>query len=190
MDMSRSLLKSLELFASLCGRIAMPHVILVTTMWSHVTPEVGDEREKQLKESFWHDMIADGCAVQRFDGTKRGAWSIIESTHAIGTTDVLIAAEIIDQHKEFNETKAGAILNRQLEKLIKDQRELKISANSQGNRNSRQELEKRVDEHDSTTTILRSPINNLSVMSKTSPSDKMIMYVNVNVARVNAHLYE
>jgi hypothetical protein len=131
----------------------MPHVILVTTMWSHVTPEVGEEREKQLKESFWQDMIAKGCAVQRFDGTQRGAWSIIDTARAASSNSVLISTEIVDRHRELKETEAGATLNRQLEKLIRDQKEankrLKALANSQGNQNARQELEKRVDELDS-----------------------------------------
>jgi hypothetical protein len=131
----------------------MPHVTLVTTMWDHLVPEVGEEREKQLKESFWQDMIAKGCAIQRFDGTEEGAWRIIESSHATGTVDVLIATEIVDRHRELDKTEAGATLNRQLEKLLRDQKEankrLKALTNSQDQQNSRQKLEKRVDELDS-----------------------------------------
>jgi chromosome condensin MukBEF ATPase and DNA-binding subunit MukB len=151
--MSGARLKNLELFASLCGAAVMPHVTLVTTMWDHLVPEVGEEREKKLKESFWHDMIAKGCAVQRFDGTKEGAWRIIQSSRAIGTFNVLVATEIVDRHRELDKTEAGTTLNRQLEKRLKDQKEanrrLKALTNNQNQKSSRQELEKRVDELDS-----------------------------------------
>jgi hypothetical protein len=152
--MSGARLKNLELFASLCGAAAMPHVTLVTTMWDHLVPEVGEEREKRLKERFWVDMIAKGCAVQRFDGTEEGAWRIIQPSRAIGTFNVLVATEIVDRHRELDKTEAGTTLNRQLEKRLKDQKEANkrlkaLLTNSRNQKNSRQELEERVDELDS-----------------------------------------
>ncbi|PVF99831.1 hypothetical protein CPB86DRAFT_702555 [Serendipita vermifera] len=157
--MAGSPLKNLELFASMCGKSAMPHVVLVTTMWSHVSPQVGKDRENQLKSSFWQDMIDKGCTVQRFNDSYADAWRIIDTPSDAPTasgngsqTNVLISTEIVDRHKELKETAAGATLNKQLEKLIKDQKEankrLRALANSQGNPNAKQELTKRVQELD------------------------------------------
>ncbi|CAG8599854.1 12087_t:CDS:10, partial [Acaulospora colombiana] len=152
--MAGSPLKNLELFASLCGRSAMPHVVLVTTMWSHVSEKVGAEREEQLKTSFWHDMMEKGCSVRRFEDTHKSAWDIIKFASSKSSNDpqtnVLISTELVDRHKKLKETQAGTTLNKQLEKLIKDQKEankrLRTLANSQGNQKTKQELTKRVEE--------------------------------------------
>ncbi|PVF99821.1 hypothetical protein CPB86DRAFT_702477 [Serendipita vermifera] len=157
--MSGSALKNLELFASICGRSAMPHMVLVTTMWSHVSPQVGQDRENKLKSSFWQDMINKGAKVQRFNDSHEDAWRIIGSTSsapaASGNSlqaNILISTEILDRNKELSETEAGAILNRQLEKLIKDQKEMnkryRALANSNDNPNAKQEYKERVQELD------------------------------------------
>jgi hypothetical protein len=75
--MTGSMLRNLELFASLCGQKAMPNVVIATTMWGKVEKEEGEQREAELKSEFWAKMQADGCKTERFENTYDSAWHII-----------------------------------------------------------------------------------------------------------------
>jgi hypothetical protein len=80
--MTKTNLKNLRIFASLCGQEVMPKVVLVTTMWGTFTPEQqkrGEARERELKSTFWKDMVDDGCRTERFKNTYESAWYIIGS---------------------------------------------------------------------------------------------------------------
>ncbi|EDR05774.1 uncharacterized protein LACBIDRAFT_294760 [Laccaria bicolor S238N-H82] len=54
-------LRNLKMFEELCGSEVLANVILTTTFWSQVTPDVGSQREEQLKCDFWAEMISHGC---------------------------------------------------------------------------------------------------------------------------------
>ena len=99
----------------------MPNVVIVTTMWSKVTTEEGTNREAELKKLFWKDMVDDGCSIERFEDTHKSAWDIIGSLAAKDRAKVLLPHEIVDSRLRLNETQAGVALNKELEKLIKDQ---------------------------------------------------------------------
>ena len=53
-------IRNLEMFKKLCGNDALVNVVLGTTKWGELRPEVGQKREKQLAELFWKDMIQRG----------------------------------------------------------------------------------------------------------------------------------
>jgi len=125
--MAGSPLKNLQLFASLCGTVAMPKVIFVTTMWSHVPKEVGEIRESELKESFWNDMMSKGCEVVRFEDTRESAWGILDhakpQVRDKHPAQVLISEQMLDKRKSLKATAAGITLNTYLQKLQKHQKE-------------------------------------------------------------------
>jgi len=76
--MAGSLRTGFQTFGSLCGQDAMPNVILATTMWGEVKKRnIGEQREKELKENYWRDMLKDGCRLLRFNGTYDSAWEIV-----------------------------------------------------------------------------------------------------------------
>jgi len=75
--MSGSAMKNLRLFSSMCGKDAMPNVVIVTTMWSKVSEVEGTERETDLKRDVWNEMLGGGCSVVRFKDTLDSAWDII-----------------------------------------------------------------------------------------------------------------
>ena len=151
--MTGSALKNLEVFASLCGQKAMPHVILATTMWDELKDKnTGVQREKELKTDFWKGMLADGCRTERFDNTYESAWHIVGSLAKKDRAPVLLQREIVDIQLRLNETQAGKTLYRQLDQLIKDHqdatRKLGEQANKQGNALVVQELNARKAEID------------------------------------------
>ncbi|KAG8785818.1 hypothetical protein FRB91_008613 [Serendipita sp. 411] len=128
--MAGSPLKNLQLFASVCGNIAMPRVVLVTTMWRLVDPTVGTLREQELKARFWNGMIWKGCAVERFDDSFESVQHIImRFSRSASVSDtcqdgqgggILISHQIADHNKMLKETEAGVTLKRDLEKSLKD----------------------------------------------------------------------
>ena len=106
--MSGSVMKNLQIFASLCGQQAMPHVILVTTMWGELKEEAtGVRREEQLKAVFWKDMLADGSMTERYDHTRESAWRIVGSLVDRDHAPVLLSREMVDHELSLSETTAA-----------------------------------------------------------------------------------
>ena len=122
----------------------MPNVVIVTTMWSKVIKEEGTEREAELEKLFWKDMVDDGCSIDRFEDTRESAWAIVDSLADRSRARVLLPREIVDTRLRLNETQAGIALNKELEKLIKDQqkaaRRLRKLAKNQDNELAVQQL--------------------------------------------------
>ncbi|KZP32047.1 hypothetical protein FIBSPDRAFT_1023769 [Athelia psychrophila] len=152
--MAGSPLKNLQMFASMCGQGAMPRVILGTTMWSETMPATGVRREKELKGTFWANMIKEGCKVQRFDDSYLSAWETVGELPAV-QENVILSREILDDKKNLNETAAGVKLTEELNKLIADQkaaaRRLEEQVHSQHNpvvvaqlRLEKDEMEKKI----------------------------------------------
>jgi hypothetical protein len=120
---SASALKSLRIFATLCGQKAMPNVTMVTTKWSEVKIEQGERREQQLKTKFWKDMIDAGCGTARFEDTYDSAWSIIGSLSDKHRAQVQLSHEIVDSKRRLNETRAGIALDEDLKEMNKSRKE-------------------------------------------------------------------
>jgi len=121
--MAGSPLKNLQMFASMCGQKALPHVALVTTMWGSIQePGLGEQRETQLKETFWKDMIEKGCKVERFEESRDSAWRVIDGLPTPDQSNVLLADELIDDKKTLERTAAGMQLNHELTRLLEEQK--------------------------------------------------------------------
>jgi chromosome condensin MukBEF ATPase and DNA-binding subunit MukB len=150
--MTGSVLKNLQMFATLCGHKAMPNVVIATTMWGEVKPESAERREAELRREFWTDMVHDGCKTERFQDSYESAWKIIGKLSEKDSAQVLLPHEIVDVNLRLNETQAGIALNKELEKLIKDRKEAARRLREQmGNQTSDllvQELNKRKTEID------------------------------------------
>lgn len=70
--------RNLDMLNRLCGQEATNNVILATTKWGDVRPEVGTEREKQVAAQDWKHMITLGSRMCRLDGSSKSAWAVIE----------------------------------------------------------------------------------------------------------------
>lgn len=118
-------LKNLDMFKKLCGDDALVNVVLGTTKWSDIRPEVGQKREKQLVGSFWKDMIQHGSIMMQVHTDSSSAWTIIH--HLLGNTPidfVLIQAELVEHQKTLEQTTAGQMLRYTLEELLKQQKNM------------------------------------------------------------------
>ncbi|KAH7303682.1 hypothetical protein B0I35DRAFT_330121, partial [Stachybotrys elegans] len=65
--------KDLTMFQRLCGKDSFPSVVLGTTMWP-ANPTANDyNREKELRTTFYQEMINDGGVMMRIMNTKGSA---------------------------------------------------------------------------------------------------------------------
>lgn len=120
--MSGSAMKNLRLFASICGEEAMKNVVIVTTMWSKVSDKEGRGREADLMRDVWNNMLSSGCSIEHFKDTSESAWEIVGSVEKKERAKVQLPREIVDARLRLNETQVGTTLNKELERLIQDQK--------------------------------------------------------------------
>ncbi|KAF7974367.1 hypothetical protein HWV62_12330 [Athelia sp. TMB] len=128
--MAGSARKSLQTFNNMCGKEAMPRVVVGTTMWGDVPQQTGEQREEELKGKWWKDMIAQGCHVQRFTDSYDSAWEVIGK---LGFTDknVLVSREIVHDKMPFTKTTVGQTFGAQIEAITKGQKEADYNTGQQ-----------------------------------------------------------
>ena len=106
-----TILKNLDMFKKLCGDDALGNVVLGTTKWSLIhRQETGEQREQQLHDSFWKDMINHGSVIRRVrdDSSAREILDHILQNKAVES--VLIQDEVVDKRIPVPETTAGKTL--------------------------------------------------------------------------------
>jgi len=145
--MSGSPLTNLHMFAKLCGDGATKNVVLATTMWSNVKPDIGQKREVELKSKYWAGMLDLGSQAMRFEDSWGSAWDIIDA--ATKSTEVqdntlLLQEELVDLKRRLGETEAGKALYERLQKSLAEQKEsirkLRDEAQSEENEQLAKEL--------------------------------------------------
>ena len=113
--------KNQNLFKKLCGDKALQYVVLSTTKWSRLSSDkLGVEREKQLREIFWKDMLRNGSSIMRFNGTAESAQKIVGNILRKRSSDVTlrIQEELVDLKKYLPQTEAGKTLYDDLQRLL------------------------------------------------------------------------
>jgi hypothetical protein len=63
----------------LCGLCSAESIALVTTMWSEVNRSVGNQREHELSELYWKQMVDRGSRIHQYRDTYGSAWDIVTS---------------------------------------------------------------------------------------------------------------
>ena len=112
-------LKNLEMFKKLCGDDALVNVVLGTTKWGEVPPDLGEKREKQLAGSFWEEMIQRGSIMTQVHTDAYSAWAIVH--HILRNTPidfVRIQDELVEQRKNLLHTEAGKMLRYTMEEFL------------------------------------------------------------------------
>jgi hypothetical protein len=124
------------MFQSLVGEENMGNANLLTTMWSRVKPEEGQERLDKLVRDYWNVMVAAGAQVKRCNNTAEDGMHIIRSILKTSPPILLKFQSEIQDGLELNETSAGKFVMDQLadmrekhDKEIKELREQLADAN-------------------------------------------------------------
>jgi len=165
--MKGSVLNNLKMFTAICGKEAMPNIVLATTKWGEVIMAAGERREVELKEDFWKGMIADGCRAERFKDTYESAWFIIDCISAEGLATVQLSQEMVERRLKLKHTQAGITLNNELKRLIKARKEasrrIRAQAKKQDNALVVQELNKQRVEIDKKITETADELQKLKI---------------------------
>ncbi|KAF9450889.1 hypothetical protein P691DRAFT_725104 [Macrolepiota fuliginosa MF-IS2] len=123
-------LKNLDMFRKLCGEEGFKKVIFTTTIWPDASDteatDTAIEREKELKQTYWRDMIKEGSSTLRFENTQRSAWCILDQLliHQSSRQSILIQRELVEFKKHLPNTAAGRQLYGIIEKLVERQRDV------------------------------------------------------------------
>jgi len=109
--------RNLLMFKKLCGERAYQSVVLATTMWGRVPLEEGERRENELveKPAYWGSMCKLGSKVFRYHNTRESALDLVSyiiSLHRPVTLD--IQDEIVNKHREIDQTAAASELNAEI----------------------------------------------------------------------------
>jgi hypothetical protein len=124
--------KNLELFKKISGDEYFRLVFMTTTMWpmnEADDEELFPDRESQLKEDYWKDIIRDERQVHRFRGTQESAWKIIDEVLFLAAARqrrkiLEIQEELVELSKQVPDTNAGQHLHGMTEELVERQTRL------------------------------------------------------------------
>ncbi|KAF9043948.1 hypothetical protein BJ165DRAFT_1611746 [Panaeolus papilionaceus] len=120
--------KNLRMFGKLCGDGAASKVTFVTTMWDKMPGERTDiarERVKELKGTYWKNLVALGAQTEPFSNSSASAWGIV---NPIAKSEehrkiIHLQNELVNSSKRIQETDAGKALYDTLNSLLNQQRE-------------------------------------------------------------------
>lgn len=102
---------NLRILRQMCGDQALRNVMLITSRWDQVMPSQGADRERNLREDFWKEMLRKGSRMNRFQGTHDSAAALVSQLLEINDSCVLdIQRELTDEGKTLDETSAGSCL--------------------------------------------------------------------------------
>ena len=116
----------------LCGDATLKNVVLVTNMWSEVSPEVGEKRENQLCSEFFKPILDKGALMVRHHNTAQSAHDIIRRMVANYPVVLRIQRELVDECRDIADTAAGEVVNQELlEQARRHQTELEAIGEEQ-----------------------------------------------------------
>ena len=119
--------RNFKMFRELCGDTTLKNVVLVTNMWSEVSPEVGEFREDELSNRFFKPAIDKGAQMVRHHNTAQSAHDIIRLIMKNRPVVLQIQRELVDEHKDIGDTAAGEAINKELnEQMRRHQAEMKV----------------------------------------------------------------
>ena len=99
--------KNIEIFKKICGNDALKNVVIGTTKWDQVKLEKGQQREQELKDKHWKEMVQQGSVIMRVHTDSSSAWEIVNR---------ILQNDAVD-FARFQERLQKAILDMEAEKL-------------------------------------------------------------------------
>ena len=118
--------RNFRMFRALCGDATLRSVVIVTNMWSLVTPDVGAAREHELTTDpvLFKPALDAGARMTRHRDTLESAHAILGMLVANAPVVLRIQQEIVDERKTAAQTGAQAeIDSEEMQKARKQQEE-------------------------------------------------------------------
>ena len=118
-------LRNLQLFEKLCGK-EFSTIVLATTMWEEVEPELGEMRERELQNIYWKSMVDRGSSVKRFLQTPASAFEVLRPILCQSNEhqSLRLQEEITNLGLKLQETAAGRMLAVQLDEMLPKQQKI------------------------------------------------------------------
>ncbi|KAG8859234.1 hypothetical protein FRB91_008601 [Serendipita sp. 411] len=130
--------KNITILAGLCDNIELPSIVLVTTMWGLVDAGRGAQREEELREIVWRELIREQqCGFERFDNSMDSVHRIILSSNRSRRTSRNNRAADANQKLMEDLTKKREEARRKLKEISQQKKALELEVES---------LEKRIDD--------------------------------------------
>lgn len=107
--------RNFKIFRQLCGETSLKNVVLVTNMWGEVSPEVGEDRERELSSNFLKPALDKGAQIARHHNTEQSAHDLIRRIMNNHPVVLQIQRELVDEHKNIADTAAAETINAELE---------------------------------------------------------------------------
>ncbi|KAG9224605.1 hypothetical protein PLEOSDRAFT_1107328 [Pleurotus ostreatus PC15] len=117
--------RNFKMFRKLCGEATLRNVVLVSNMWSQVSPQVGEAREAELASdpAFFKPVLDKGAQFMRNDNTFEGAKCILGRIIQNHPLPLCIQTELVDEGRTVVDTTAGAELDRELREQVEKHKE-------------------------------------------------------------------
>lgn len=115
---------SLRILKALCGKRFYKHVLVVTTMWDRIVPDLQrecEEREKAIRQTHWDDMCAGGAKICRFYGDEKSLDKILDSIieSAEGAPSLKIVTQL-SERVSLEGTDAGQIATEERKRRMRE----------------------------------------------------------------------
>lgn len=107
--------RNFKIFRELCGEKSLKNVVLVTNMWSEVSPEVGEARERELSSNFLKPALDKGAQMVRHHDTEQSAHAVIRRIMNNHPVVLQIQHELVDERKDIANTAAAETINAEIE---------------------------------------------------------------------------
>ncbi|KAF9555461.1 hypothetical protein CPC08DRAFT_821053 [Agrocybe pediades] len=82
--------RNLEMFNRMCRDAALEKVIIGTTKWGRVPPDIGAKHEDELKKVHWRSMLEKGAQTMQFEDSYDSALSFIKQIVRGGSRQEII----------------------------------------------------------------------------------------------------
>lgn len=108
--MGGTALRNFRMFHAICGSSAMKNAVIVLNMWNEAKRVVYEQREKELRDVFFQNALADGACIMRHDGNRLSAERILESLVERPSVELRLQVEMVDKNVALHATEAGLAL--------------------------------------------------------------------------------
>ncbi|PSS36825.1 hypothetical protein PHLCEN_2v1369 [Hermanssonia centrifuga] len=117
--------RNFGMFRSLCGEKTLQNVVIVTNMWGEVSEERGVARENELANdnALFKPVLEKGAQMVRHYNTHQSGQEILRRLVDNNPLPLQIQHEIVDEHKQVQQTVAGAELESKAIEEAKRQQE-------------------------------------------------------------------
>lgn len=106
--------KNFNVFKQICGEDTLKNVIVATTMWDTVSPQVGETRERELasNDQYFKSVLDKDAHMVRYDNTTESARQVLQRVIDNHPLPLQIQNEMLNEEKEISQTAAAAELDR------------------------------------------------------------------------------